>query len=742
MASTSIPAVLNNFPPRRHENEDDRGRLRVSKACARCRTRKDRCDGLTPCTICRDAGKPCRYEATTKKRGLPEGYVRSLEKLITLASHTIEGLEDVLVGYLQDEEVKAGWSASVGDELYSSWRDSGLYQELETFLQGSVSHTNPSKRKRTSEDGSSESSAERLNTMLELWRERKYRVAGGGSEEQDGACFPGISMGNDNQSNLESGVSSSLPPNSQDLLDLFFTHVHPWFPVLNQPSVLKVFYGHLRGKSDTLRSSGGRALLWSIFAYAVTVDTSSTSSTEALSRKYSETSLRHMPSPCANAEDICDFDDMHAQALLILALLRFGNGQWFGSWMCTARSVRILLARRSQSAKGVLQGCFILETLLNVHFQNSRSLFPLTLLADMVEEDGHDEWDTWARHNHASSNGPSLALSTFNRLTKIFIVLDEVLADPQAVKSPIYIQSKLEAINHLAQEHFNAGIRSPTLQSPPHHIYFQIALLFAQLQLITSTPCEAQSHFDLMAHIKNALSLFDMCEQSHNGLTRVPPIFADILNLMLKVVGPVRDSFTLSATSPWYEDTIATISRYRHTLTATWASYRSPMHGKDFRTTPLSQSHPGPLDAVQTIHYNVEPILTQRPDAASSLSYQCAPQQQTHSLSSPVQLRNSFSQTSWPTLPQPPRFGTAYPVASPSFQGDEVDAVFHEMAHLDTNEWMDERATGLRDFGFNDESAFIDFCNDPERLALPAEAGFAPLSSSRQSWTFTIPQPP
>lgn len=742
MASTSMSAGLNNHPQNQHDNEDDRSRLRVSKACTRCRTRKDRCDGLTPCTACRNASKPCTYEATTRKRGLPEGYVRSLEKLITLASHTIGGLEDVLVGYLRDEEVKTGWSASVGDELYSNWRDSGLYQELETFLQSSTSQTNPGKRKRSSEDGSSEGSAERLNTMLELLRLRKYRVAEGDSEDQDGGSSLVIGVGNGNPSNLETGISTALPSNSKDLLDLFFTHVHPWFPVLNQPAVLKLFYGQLRGMPDTSIPNGGRALLWSIFAYAVAIDTGSTEDTETLSRKYSETSSRHMPTPYTEAEDTYDFDDMHAQALLILALLRLGKGQWLGSWMCTARSVRILIARQSQTAKGVLQGCFILETLLNVHFDNSRALFPLTLLTDMIDEDGHDEWGTWARHHHAGKNEPSFALSIFNRLTKVFIVLNEALVDPPAAKSPVYIQSKLEAIHRLAQEHFEAGIRSPTLESPPHHIYFQIALLFAQLRLVTSIPREARTHFDLVSLATNVISLFEICEKSHIGLTRVPPLFADVLNLTVEVASQIRDSFASSTAFPSYEDAIATISRFRSELTATWSSYRSTTHREDAETSLLAQSQMGSLEAVQTTDYNLEPRLSQPLNPVSNLPYQWAPQQQMPSLASPVYPRNSFSRTDWSVLPQAHQFGTAYPVTSPSFQGDEVDAIFHEMAHLDTNEWMNERATGLKDFGFNDESAFMDFCNDPERLALPAEAGIIPLSSSRESWSFAAPQPP
>jgi hypothetical protein len=52
---------------------------------------------------------------------------------------------------------------------------------------------------------------------------------------------------------------------------------------------------------------------------------------------------------------------------------------------------------------------------------------------------------------------------------------------------------------------------------------------------------------------------------------------------------------------------------------------------------------------------------------------------------------------------------------SPSFHGDEIDALFHEMAQLDTAEWATGRRQGLKDLGF-DDMTFEAFCNDPDRL--------------------------
>ncbi|KAL2216858.1 hypothetical protein M432DRAFT_633325 [Thermoascus aurantiacus ATCC 26904] len=50
-------------------------RKRVSRACDRCRSKKDKCDGARPaCAACVASGLACSYDPQAKKRGLPGGY--------------------------------------------------------------------------------------------------------------------------------------------------------------------------------------------------------------------------------------------------------------------------------------------------------------------------------------------------------------------------------------------------------------------------------------------------------------------------------------------------------------------------------------------------------------------------------------------------------------------------------------------------------------------------------------------
>lgn len=47
----------------------------------------------------------------------------------------------------------------------------------------------------------------------------------------------------------------------------------------------------------------------------------------------------------------------------------------------------------------------------------------------------------------------------------------------------------------------------------------------------------------------------------------------------------------------------------------------------------------------------------------------------------------------------------------------DIDAIFKDLAYLDTTEWTSNREAGLRDFGFIDDNTFQAFCHDPDRLA-------------------------
>lgn len=96
--SSKTGATSSNNKEAKNTKQLQGTRKRVSQACDKCRSRKDKCDGKRPsCSTCLTHGRTCSYDTNVKKRGLPEGYVRGIEKLWGLTIREVEGVEDEIL---------------------------------------------------------------------------------------------------------------------------------------------------------------------------------------------------------------------------------------------------------------------------------------------------------------------------------------------------------------------------------------------------------------------------------------------------------------------------------------------------------------------------------------------------------------------------------------------------------------------------------------------------------------------
>lgn len=128
-------------------------RKRNPQACNRCRFRKQRCDGLKPtCSACSEKGQPCSYEhAGTTKRGLPAGYVRSLELLWALVFAVVPNSTNIVEDLLQDIQFTVDSRGKLAivtrlirdpDLLRKTWEGCGLRTRLDGLLSGAVTNSN------------------------------------------------------------------------------------------------------------------------------------------------------------------------------------------------------------------------------------------------------------------------------------------------------------------------------------------------------------------------------------------------------------------------------------------------------------------------------------------------------------------------------------------------------------------------------------------------------------------------
>lgn len=70
---------------------------RIAQACDRCRSKKIRCDGITPCcSQCATVGFACKTSDKLSRRAFPRGYTESLEERVRALESEVKELKDLL----------------------------------------------------------------------------------------------------------------------------------------------------------------------------------------------------------------------------------------------------------------------------------------------------------------------------------------------------------------------------------------------------------------------------------------------------------------------------------------------------------------------------------------------------------------------------------------------------------------------------------------------------------------------
>lgn len=70
---------------------------RIAQACDRCRSKKIRCDGITPCcSQCANVGFACKTSDKLSRRAFPRGYTESLEEKVRALETEVQELKDLL----------------------------------------------------------------------------------------------------------------------------------------------------------------------------------------------------------------------------------------------------------------------------------------------------------------------------------------------------------------------------------------------------------------------------------------------------------------------------------------------------------------------------------------------------------------------------------------------------------------------------------------------------------------------
>ncbi|KAH8432523.1 putative C6 transcription factor [Aspergillus melleus] len=445
-------------------------RKRVSRACDRCRSKKDKCDGIRPsCSACQASGQTCSYDPHAKKRGLPEGYVRGLEKLWALSICNIDGFEDTMLALLgttaesagRRDKIRSLWANDGASEtMHESWKTSRLYGALEKMLSNPDASPSRGSEKRSREEIDDASTSRETAWGFRIERSSSSLSTGAPRVVEPSASFSPakkarLSYPSSSQStSLAPGAKNSLelPTQTSQLLDVYFAVTHSWFPIVAKHNILRASYLYVNGPlslTNTTPGSGNHAALWAVLSY--TLSQSQTNLQDGSLERLNRTKEYYAVSRALIPSETDQYEIGHVQALLLLTMVNIGLEEWTAAWLLSGQAVRMAISmglgafadvRRSddlRQGKAVFLGCFVLDSLLSFRLSRRPCMHPRDISSvGLLEEDGLEEWNSWAdvlpaaggKHgSNSPRRGPLLALSCFNRLVELASVLNKIARD-------------------------------------------------------------------------------------------------------------------------------------------------------------------------------------------------------------------------------------------------------------------------------------------------------------------------
>jgi hypothetical protein len=640
-------------------------RKRVSQACDRCRSRKDKCDGKKPvCSTCAALDQVCSYDPATKKRGLPEGYVRGLEKLWGLTIREAEGVEDTVLSILNGgedgqefETLSRIWNDREDSEtLLETWRKSRISRELERLLPilDSVEEKTGKRKRPESGPSRAEGSADVSQPLSRLLgTDHKLSVEPPFWNQDE---LPTISPSHDPQRRRVGGVSTypmealnasanlaELPSRAWQLLDVFFSYTHCWLPIIEKHDLLRTSYQYSQGGISvptSLPGSGDHAALWAVLAYADYQHNAIVNSDPKADTQWTVESIYGHARGLIPTEDGV-FEVGHVQALLVLVLLNMGRNHWNRAWLLIGQAIRIAInlgldqgtdsnplqqksIDRQSRSKHVFLGCFALDTLIAARLRRKPQLRKEDAdLVGPVEEDGPDEWNPWVdclevrKSIPDGPHGPTALLSTFNRLILLVKILNSVICDVSSGRK------RVEHCTELLRELDSWGQVLPALLDPtskppllPHRFHLHLAhistmaVVYSHLSVCSKQMQVSESTIAETFATTARQTMWLLLRQSEGfGLLIAPPTYDYFTKIACESAIKVQDSLTDAHLT--YKDWQRNMERSLASMEKAWPTFETlrksltaklPEPTYHYQSPPATGlSHGGSFDIAQHI---------------------------------------------------------------------------------------------------------------------------------------------
>lgn len=411
--------------------------------------------------------------------------------------------------------------------------------------------------------------------------------------------------------------SLQLPPQTSQLLDIYFSVTHTWFPIVAKHNILRVSYLYANAPfpaSNVRTESGDHAALWAILSYTISQSKDTLRDGPAAlskAREFYSNSRRFIPSEKEN------YELGHVQALLLLTLVNIGLEDWTAAWLLSGQAARMAVSKglgtysnnppsdEMRQGRAVFLGCFVIDSLLSFRLGRNPCMTPNDLAtAGRLEEDGLEEWNSWAdvlppmrgmRSKHPPRRGPLLSLSSFNRLVDLASVLNKVIQGSSDERGAHVLAQQLVLDLKQWDEGLPPGCRlvGPESNYPerhsallPHQTYvgltYAATLLWLYLRMV---PRELGLHHSQRPATEGAKRLlFRVLPMMSQHLENfqpcgIPPVFEVTLRIVAKQALSLRDTIE-PGTFPfaqWTEELL----RQTVELKPTWPVYNSLVNSID-----------------------------------------------------------------------------------------------------------------------------------------------------------------
>lgn len=563
-------------------------------------------------------GLACSYDPHAKKRGLPEGYVRGLEKLLALSLCNIDGLEDAILAMIGataefaergSRTMKLWTDNSASESLHNSWKTSRLFGALEKMLSGT--DASQSLGKRSWDDCENATPGVEQDWGFRV-RRNSTRPGAHSPFVVESVASPSVKrarlfISSESQSSPHPANSSNdtllqLPPQTSQLLDIYFTVTHSWFPIMAKHSILRASYQYVNAPFSVAKASpgsGDHAALWAILSYTTAQSTPQGGLSGMLSKAKEYYSVARKLIPLEKERHELG----HVQALLLLTLVNIGLEDWTAAWLLCGQAMRTItgmeLGTRSDErtrVKAVFLGCFVVDSLLSFRLSRNPGMRPRDLASvGLLEEDGLEEWNSWIdvlspvdpeMSKNPPHRGPVFSLSCFNRLVELAGVLNRIAGDSSTGPNAYALAQRLLQELKQWEGHLPLGCRLtgpesiyPERHSPllPHQTYLCLTYIATLLWLYVHLISQEQGvHRPILEVARKLLyrTLPILSQHFENFKTcSLPPIFEFSLRTIAQQAFALRNKAD-SDTFPFTQWTEALLQRTAG-LGHTWPVYRS-----------------------------------------------------------------------------------------------------------------------------------------------------------------------